>query len=381
MKAVLRILKILGVFFACLFAISLVWYFIESVNSSGNEANSVIDYVLYLIGYGDLDMDDHYSLTVFSIISLFTLTLMSSVFTVSLFELRSKARLLPMIKISEENGEYTACAEIKTIGKDIYDVTAVLIAKIGEEIHSENLYFPYVPKKSVQRIKLSFDVGSPLYKYMRSSLEGNNETAPLIITLAYTDIEGGQEYKSCAKFNYSRENGDFGYSHKELHDILIDDYLLREEFPVDITKANAINDEDISISFEKANAMRAVVDMTSHKDYELKSFVMACLSDFEDNDWRKFADLGYHLDLEYQVKGRMTVTLEFKYGDKNLKVYRQSLHPEGEFKHFSLALNSEVVNYEELSNIRELCFTVFYEDTDLEAHSGEFVIQNCALRL
>lgn len=127
--------------------------------------------------------------------------------------------------------------------------------------------------------------------------------------------------------------------------------------------------------------MRATVDMTSRNDYEPKSFVMACLSYFDEVDWRKYADLGYHLDLEYLVQGRMTVTLEFKYGEKNIKVYRRSLHPEGEFKHFSFDLNSEVINYSELSNVREICFTVFYEDTDPRTRGGEFMVRNCALRL
>ncbi len=388
MKAVLKILKILGVFFACLFGVSLIWYFIEAGHSMGGGANSVIDYVLYLIGYGDLQIEDHYSLTLFSIISLFTLTLLSSVFTVNLFELRSKAKLLPTILISESDSLYEAHASIKTIGKDIYDVTATLIAKIGDEIYSENIYLPFVSKKSIQKIKLSFEVGSPLYKYMRASLEGKGELTPLIITLTYTDIESGQEYKSCAKFTYSKEVGNFVYSHKELHIDLIDNYLLKESFAIDLSKAIAINDSDIDLSFEKTNGMSKITDvmhadvhMTGRTSYEPDSFVMACLNDFGDNDWCKYADLGCHLDFDYQIKGNMTVTLELKYGDANLKVYRQRLQQHNSKNAFSLDLNSDAVNYDSLANVRELCFTVFYEDNDPQSHSGEFLIKNCTLRI
>ena len=387
MKAFLKILKILGIFFGCLLGISLIWYLIESINSAGEGANSVIDYILYLIGYGDLEIQNHYSLTVFSIISLFTLTLMSSVFTVNLFEIRSKAKILPVIGFTEGRSGYEAHASVKTIGKDIYDVTAVLIAKIGDELYSEEIYLPYIPKKSVHKLKLSFDIGSPLYKYMRASIEGKTDITPLIITLTYTDIEGGQEYKSCTKFNYSKESKDFGYSQKDLL-LDIEDYLCCDEFSIDLAKVNAINDEDITLSFEKSNGMQsytnimhAQVNMTSRSDYEPKSFVMACLSDFGETDWRKYADLGYHLDLEYLVKGRMIVTFEFKYGEKNIKVYRQSLHPNVEEKRFTLDLNSDAISYDELANVREICFTVFYEDIDPDIGGGAFTVKNCALRL
>ena len=387
MKAVLKILKILGVFFACLLAISVIWYLIEYGRSPEGEVNSVIDYVLYLIGYGDLQLKDHYSLTLFSIISLFTLTLMSSVFTVNLFELRSKARLRPLIEISEAKCGYEAHASIRTIGKDIYDVTAVLIAKIGDDLYSENIYLPFIPKKNTQKIKLSFDVGSPLYRYMRATLEGKREVTPLIITLTYTDIESGQEYKSCAKFTYSREGGDFGYSHKELLAELIDGYIMRESFAIDLSKAIAINDSDIDLSIEKSNGMskitdvmRADVHMNSQSSYEPDSFVMACLNDFGENDWRKYADLGCHLDFDYQINGNMTVTLELKYGS-NLKVYRQSLYPDEAHGHFSLDLNSDSVSYDDLSNVREICFTVFYKEMKNETHKGEFIINNCTLRI
>ncbi len=384
MKAVLRILKILVVFFACLFAISIIWYLIESANSAGGEVNSVIDYVLYLIGYGDIEMDDHYSLTLFSVISLFTLTLMSSVFTISLFDLRSKASLLPMIKIGCQDEKYTANAELKTVNKDVYDVTTRLIAKVGANIYSEESYLPFVPKKTVQRIELDFSVGSPLYKYMRAQLESNEALTPLIITLTYTDIEGGQEYKSCAKYTYSKENGDFCYSNKELFEVVKEDYLLCKSFCVDISKATAINGEDIKLSFENSKcfeerSMFAYVDMTTRNTYDPSSFAMACLNDLGERNWQKYADLGCSLTFDYFVQGGSSVTFEFKYGNKNLTVYRSTLNPSEEFSVFRLPLASEAINYEELSNVRELCFTVFYADTDPESHTSQFIIKNCAI--
>ena len=355
----------------------------EARNINGADKIPFIDFVLYLIGYGDLEIYDHYSQTVFSVISLFTLTLMSSVFTVNLFEIRSKARLLPNINISETNGVYTAEANFKTSGKDIYDVTATMIVKIDDEVMSEEIYIPFVSRKSVQKIPLSFIVGSPLYKYMRSTLEkGNNET-PIIITLSYTDIESGQEYKSCEKFIYGREKSCFAYSHKEQPQDIVD-YLLHKIINISLEKAEPINSEDIKLSFKEGEFgrydMNASVDMTTHTTYEPKSFVMACLNDLPDTDWRKYAVLNYVLSFDYFVKGNMEVTMELKYGEGNVRVYRDTLRPSDEPKCFCLDLNSEKLNYEALLNIREICFTVFYEDTDPDTHKGQFLIKNCALR-
>ena len=383
MKAILRILKIILTFFACLFAISLIWYIFESQKINSAEKIPFIDFVLYLIGYGDLDIYDHYSQTVFSVISLFTLTLMSSVFTVSLFEIRSKARLLPNINITETNGIYTAEANLKTSGKDIYDVTATMIVKTDDDLLSEEIYIPFVARKSTQKIPLSFEVGSPLYKYMRAVLENKDSETPIIITLSYTDIESGQEYKSCGKFIYGGEKENFTYSHKELAPD-VKDYLVNKVITLNLVTAESINSEDIKLTFTKGGLgrfdMNAAVSMTTHQSYDPGSFVMACINDLPDTDWRKYADIGYALTFDYYVKGNMTVTMELKYGEGNTKVFRDKLRPSAKDQHYCLDLKSEKLNYESLANVRELCFTVFYKDTDPTSHKGNFTIKNCTLR-
>lgn len=383
MKAILRILKIILTFFACLFAISLIWYIFESQKINSAEKIPFIDFVLYLIGYGDLDIYDHYSQTVFSVISLFTLTLMSSVFTVSLFEIRSKARLLPNINITETNGIYTAEANLKTSGKDIYDVTATMIVKTDDDLLSEEIYIPFVARKSTQKIPLSFEFGSPLYKYMRAVLENKASETPIIITLSYTDIESGQEYKSCGKFIYGGEKENFTYSHKELAPD-VKDYLVNKVVDLSLVTAEPINSEDIKLTFTKGGLgrfdMNAAVSMTTHQSYEPGSFVMACINDLPDTDWRKYADIGYALTFDYYVKGNMTVTMELKYGEGNTKVFRDKLRPSVKDQHYCLDLKSEKLNYESLANVRELCFTVFYKDTDPTSHKGNFTIKNCTLR-
>ncbi len=69
-KKVCKIIKITGFFFAFLLVVSYLWFLIESNISP--EINNVVymDYLLYLLGYGDLEIPDLYGKSFFSIIGL-----------------------------------------------------------------------------------------------------------------------------------------------------------------------------------------------------------------------------------------------------------------------------------------------------------------------
>ena len=135
MKAIWKISKIILSFFLALAIIALIWYGAELATcQNGEEAVPFIDFILYLLGFGDIDSKDHYMQTLFSTLGLFTVTLLSSVFTVSLFELRSKVKISKKIRIESKN---RATLELKAAGKDIYNLSATLISKCGEELTTE----------------------------------------------------------------------------------------------------------------------------------------------------------------------------------------------------------------------------------------------------
>ena len=141
LKAVWRILRILLVFFLFLGMIALAWYAIEAATAGkGESAVPFVDFILYLLGFGDVDSKDHYLQTVFSTLGLFAVTLLSSVFTVSLFDLRSKVRISPKLIVKSKN---RACLQLNTAGKDVYKLTATLIAKCGQDITTEAELFPF----------------------------------------------------------------------------------------------------------------------------------------------------------------------------------------------------------------------------------------------
>ena len=104
LKAAWKILKIVLVFFLFLGVIALVWYAIE-IATLGKDETAVpfVDFILYLLGFGDVDSKDHYLQTAFSTLGLFAVTLLSSVFTVNLFDLRSKVKISPTIIIKNKN--------------------------------------------------------------------------------------------------------------------------------------------------------------------------------------------------------------------------------------------------------------------------------------
>ena len=104
MNALWKILKIILVFFLALGIIGLIWYAIElAILGKDEAAVPFVDFVLYLLGFGDINSKDHYLQTAFSTLGLFAVTLLSSVFTVNLFDLRSKVKISPKIIIKSKS--------------------------------------------------------------------------------------------------------------------------------------------------------------------------------------------------------------------------------------------------------------------------------------
>ena len=199
MKAVWKILKIILVFFLFLGVIALAWYAIE-IATLGKDETAVpfVDFVLYLLGFGDIDSKDHYLQT-----GLFAGTLLSSVFTVNLFDLRSKVKISSKIIIKSKN---QALLKFNTTGKDVYNLTATLISKCGHDVTTEEQIFPFVAKKSPQELHFDIVPGTPIYKYLRAAFLKTDSEPQLILTISYTDVESGQEYSMAQKYQYAVEN-------------------------------------------------------------------------------------------------------------------------------------------------------------------------------
>lgn len=381
MKAIWKISKIILAFFLALAVIALIWYGAELATcQKGEEAIPFIDFILYLLGFGDMDSKDHYLQTLFSTLGLFTVTLLSSVFTVSLFELRSKVKISKKIRIESKN---RVTLELKAAGKDIYNLSATLISKCGEELTTEEQYFPFIAKKSAQKLGFSLAPGSVLYKYLRSVYLGKDLSPQLILTVSYTDIESGQEYAMAQKYqlssgkgsNFLFADGDPAFEQK------IENNIRNNTFPINLSSVWACEAEDLDLSYGYPgltiqDAFTAEVHMNGRSHYDPLTFTMAVTSDLLGNDWTTYADLGCFLKFDYQVEGDLAVTMELKYGSSKFDAV---LRPHDEFATYCLDLGK--LSYAELKNVRELCFTVFYKDVNPKYPTGRFTIKNCVLEV
>jgi len=393
MKSVWKICKIILLFFISLTVFSMIWFLLDTDHATNAP---LVDYMLYLIGYGELDMVNHYSKALFSALGLFAVTLLSSVFTVNLFELRNRAKILPHITVTvDDDAPYTAQVGIKTYNKNIYDVKASLIATVGDEAFSDERYVPVIPKKSSRSITYEIKPGSTLYTYLRAAIAQTVSDTTLLLTLTYTDADNGQEYRLCQKFAYDGTEPSFLFTSpdsaaaEELQKRL-DTYIRRHSFPLNLLKAQPINGEDIRITYGYQDenstypnhaAFKAQVDMTDRDQCESDHFTMACIKDLADNDWRPYADMGCCLAFDYKIDDPMAVTLELKYGEHAVLVHSDVLRPSSTFRRHTISLNSSDLQVQQLSYVREICFTVFYRDLRPDNPTGTFVVKNCVIEI
>lgn len=393
MKAIWKILKIVLVFFLFLGIIALAWYAIEIATLGKDEiAVPFVDFILYLLGFGDIDSKDHYLQTAFSTLGLFAVTLLSSVFTVNLFDLRSKVKISSKIIVKGKN---LARLKLNTAGKDVYNLTATLISKCGQDVTTDEQVFPFIAKKASQELYFEIVPGTPIYKYLRATYLKTDLEPQLILTITYTDIESGQEYAMAQKYQYSTSkhrdiifSGDESSDHNDSFEDAVKANITGNTFEINLASIWACEAEDIDISYgyqdskialSHKQAFQANVHMNGSRTYEPLTFTMAVTNDLLGNDWTTYCDLGCALKFDYMVDGDIAVTMELKYGVDNVIKLEQKLRPKGNFQTYVLKLQK--LSYEELRNVRELCFTVFYKDVDSENPTGNFIIKNCVLEV
>lgn len=393
LKAAWKILRIILVFFLFLSVVALVWYAIE-IATLGKDETAVpfVDFILYLLGFGDINSKDHYLQTAFSTLGLFAVTLLSSVFTVNLFDLRSKVKISSKIII---DGKNRAVLKLNAAGKDVYNLTATLISKCDQDVTTEEQLYPFIAKKATQALKFEIAPGTPIYKYLRAAYLKPDLESQLILTISYTDIESGQEYAMAQKYQYSTsKNRDIIFSgnessdHNDSFEDTVKANITGNTFAINLASVWPCEAEDIDISYgyqdskivlSQKQAFQANVHMNGDRTYEPHTFTMAVTSDLLGNDWTTYYDLGCALKFDYMVEGDIAVTMELKYGsDKEIK-YEQKLSPKGFFRTYVLKLQE--LKYEDLRNVRELCFTVFHKDVNSENPTGNFIIKNCVLEV
>lgn len=404
MNKATKLIKIIGIFLISLFIITFIWYFIERATGS-NSADSFAEFLMYLLGYGEVKSKFILSKTVFTVIGLLSVTLLSSVFTVSLFDLRRKLKISPDIIIAEnEANSFSYTIAMASNRKDIYNIQLRLICDTDDEVCYEDFFVPYLSKSS--KIKLiNKDVlpGTVIYDYLRAAIAKNNNSACLLLVASYIDMGNGQEYTICNRYRYDEEK--FIFVHRESENILCDytdlsdnlikkieqtsdeeikaragSFIRNDSFSADLSQIATICSEDIDVTKEGGN-FTADFHMNSREEYKPDDFCMLCLPKPFGGDWSIYRKLGGSLEFDYRVSEGTSILVEIK-GEHKIKLpYTDHLElkPTKGTEHFSFDFSGYEQN--QLKNIEEICFTVFYKNTSKNTHSGSFMISDLNVKI
>ena len=403
-----------------MFIISFLWYNYESHILGNRLVDSYPDFILYILGYGDIRTDNSTIKTLFSLIGVFGISLLSSIFTVNLFELRNKANLSNKMLIwDNNNSQHLATVLLKSNSKDLYNIKVTLVYYCDSETFSEESYIPFLPKKSVKTLNFGIEVGSCVYYYLRSLIKNNASSPIMLITVSYTDITNAQEYNICKKYQFCNieEKSNLVFFDNSLlkTDILsvsqksfnaiskcndneykkcIEEEINKDTFYLDMRKASPINAEDIDLEYgysfpepqkpriAEEFAFTAKVHMNSKEQYQPNDICMACFTAPWDGNWEKYVNMNCNLTFEYGITGNISVVLEVKGHERKIvkKLELQSfIDVTNSLKKVSIPLKD--FKEKQFDDISEMCFTVFYKNVNPSNPTGSFVIANCALEV
>ena len=143
-KRIKKLVLIVSVFIISAIALSLIWYsfdyfdYISSVENVGKYPHSFFEFLQYIIGYGEVDVKNPIVKTVMSVAGLLFVALLSSVFTVNLFEWRNSASISSKFVVCDDQWNQSfACVQLKSNLKDIYNIRVTLIMSCGSTVLSE----------------------------------------------------------------------------------------------------------------------------------------------------------------------------------------------------------------------------------------------------
>ena len=188
-------------FIAFVLLLSAVWYVIDvykfacAGNGLADYPDSFFSFLMFIIGYGDVATTSYKWKAIMSVIGLLSVSLLSSIFTVSLFEFRSKMSIKSKMLIGDKDkNNHFALIHIRSKWTDIYNLKLTLLVSCGNEVISEEKYIPFIPKHTDKTIYYNIAPGTVVYKYLRSFFKTGTVIPILVLTAVYTDIGNGQEY-------------------------------------------------------------------------------------------------------------------------------------------------------------------------------------------
>lgn len=396
-----RILVIIISFSIAFFFISLAWFlldtgfFVRLGNEISNYPNSLSDFLLYLIGYGDVVVYNSALKIFITMFSVLLLALLSSVLTVSLFEWQEKLKInRSAILYKNAYDEIQGLFLFSTRNRDLYDVKITLHLTNGSSNYEMEKSIAYLPKKKSFPIVFKAEFGSVIYRFLKAFADKRSENVQLVCMVSYIDSKSGQNYTACKEFKMFPE-GEANCIYPVLEKVDVDkgtnltsyfkqiktkavnlkafdNGFYSNEYVFDISSANVICAENIKMSFENnESTVKGAVKFLS-KNRNADDFGMIMFSNPFTKDWNLFKEYKGTLCFDAFVEGDITLLFEFKKVDgssiiKNVPKFKSS----NEWQHFEFQLLK--LSDDELCDVKELCFTV--KDTSF-SRKGSFKIKN-----
>lgn len=369
-------------FFVFIFlSLTLIGYFIE-IKLIGESIYSYIDYLLYLLGYGDIENANIWFRLFFSVASLIALSLLSSACTVTWLESRRILSLGDQIVVRQTGGdEFVAAVRLNSKKRDVYSAKIALIINVGNKSYFEDTDVVYIPKNHFAEAVFDVGLNSVIYKYFNRSLAGGKDKAELVVTATYSDIVSGEEFSVCKK--YSRENpSDFIFVSERRKDADAEKsfraFVGKTRFPVDFSDAEILDSTHSQRSAYRDEGCFKV-DFGSKENYKNGDFQMLFVPIPEVSEWGVYHDMKCKLHVKLALEEDVTVTLEIKKTDgTTLKLEGGNKLSKG-----SATLTVDLAKYKRSTweSIKELCFTVFYEDVKTPDKTSILAVKECAFVL
>ena len=395
--------------------LTFLWYIIEkSIDNSQNLFFS--DFILYVWGYGDIAGTDKILKTIFAIVGILSVSLLSSIITVNLLYPHHTAKLSDYMHIWTDDFEHTfGSILLKSTSANIFNVKVVLQYSNENKIQYEERYIPLLNNHSVYKIDFEIKPNSAIFNYARSILK-YNESATLVILVSYIDDGISQEQTFLKKYSLSKyfkeessiviDNSKLlklkNISYKNFQKLHKDDnieytsyfekLIQSNSIPIDIYTARLINPEFSSLEFDVAPATnRQIADISIDKSQFLSKiqlqedvnfkheFTMVCIQAPLGGNWKDYYDLNCTFGFDIYVSGNMSVTLELKNSlGQPIISPCPTFHNSDGYEHFSVKLRS--FSMEKWQDVNEICFTTFFKDIK-DNNPCMFSVVGCELSL
>ena len=368
------------------FVMTMLGYFIET-KLFKDLRYSYHEYLLYLLGYGNLDNINIWFRVIFSICSLVALTYFSSACTVTWLESRRKLIIDNKIIITE-NGDGCFIAKLKVSSKkrDIYGAKISLIININGKSFSEITELAYIPKKHSSYAVFLVELNSVIYKYFNEFYNSSSDVSELVATVTYSDILSGTEYTIFEKFSCENQNS-FVFGIEKNNENIFKENKVREEFidfigksKFDIDFSNAqILDSKLPDRIPYSKNHYFDVNFNQNVDYEDGDFQMLYIPIPEVTEWGIYHDMKCNFCVKLLITEGTTVELQIKKNDGSILNFEGSNRLTKE--NSSLLINLSDYKRNTWENIKELCFTVFYKDVTKIDKCAKIKIEECSFVL